>query len=121
MYLPIDLPHNDHKDGSKTNAPSARSTGAFPLGLVSYPLAVIGSHFTGIILAQGKARLAPSCPTLQAKRNFGQKNPAFGGMKPARSGALAKFLDYAKSRERVWIARRIDIAHHWRARHAAAR
>ena len=46
---------------------------------------MIGIHFTGIILAQGKARFAPQCPTLQAKRNaaFGQKNPASGGMKPA--------------------------------------
>jgi len=36
-------------------------------------------------LAQGKARFAPWCPTLQAKRNAAlrQKNPACGGMKPA--------------------------------------
>jgi putative urate catabolism protein len=39
--------------------------------------------------------------------------------RPGRAAALAKFLDYAKSRERVWIARRIDIAHHWRENHAA--
>jgi len=38
---------------------------------------MIGTHFTGIILAQGKARFAPQCPTLQAKRNAAlrQKNP----------------------------------------------
>jgi hypothetical protein len=26
---------------------------------------------------------------------------------------LAKFLDYVQSKEKVWIARRIDIARHW--------
>jgi len=30
-----------------------------PHDAVSYQLAVIGTHFTGIILAQGKARFAP--------------------------------------------------------------
>ena len=37
--------------------------------------------------------------------------------RPGRAAALAKFLDYAQSRERVWITRRIDIAGHWRERH----
>ena len=39
--------------------------------------------------------------------------------RPGRAAALAKFLDYAQSRERVWITRRIDIAGHWRERHPA--
>lgn len=34
--------------------------------------------------------------------------------RPARTAALAKFLRYVKSHEYVWIARRIDIANHWR-------
>jgi chitin deacetylase len=33
--------------------------------------------------------------------------------RPGRAAALARFLDYVQSRERVWIARRIDIARHW--------
>ena len=37
--------------------------------------------------------------------------------RPARAAALARFLDYVQSHERVWIARRIDIANHWRATH----
>ena len=37
--------------------------------------------------------------------------------RPGRAAALAKFLDYAKGRDRVWITRRIDIARHWRERH----
>ena len=37
--------------------------------------------------------------------------------RPGRIAALARFLDYAQSHERVWIARRIDIARHWRAVH----
>lgn len=34
--------------------------------------------------------------------------------RPARTAALAKFLRYVKSHDRVWVARRIDIAEHWR-------
>ncbi len=36
---------------------------------------------------------------------------------PARAAALARFLDYVRGHEDVWIARRIDIARHWLARH----
>ena len=32
---------------------------------------------------------------------------------PARAMALARFLDYAQSRDRVWICQRQDIARHW--------
>ncbi|MEN9226736.1 MAG: allantoinase PuuE [Thermostichus sp. HHBFW_bins_43] len=34
--------------------------------------------------------------------------------RPGRALALAKFLDYVQAHERVWLCRRIDIAHHWR-------
>jgi putative urate catabolism protein len=34
---------------------------------------------------------------------------------PSRAAALARFLDYAAARERVWICRRLDIARHWLA------
>ena len=37
--------------------------------------------------------------------------------RPGRLAALARFLDYVQSHERVWITRRIDIARHWRATH----
>ncbi len=33
--------------------------------------------------------------------------------RPGRIQALRRFLDYAKSHDDVWFARRIDIAHHW--------
>ena len=39
--------------------------------------------------------------------------------RPGRAAALARFLDYLQTREQVWIARRIDIADHWREHHAA--
>ena len=39
--------------------------------------------------------------------------------RPGRAAALARFLDYVQSHEKVWIARRIDIANHWRESHAA--
>jgi putative urate catabolism protein len=37
--------------------------------------------------------------------------------KPGRAAALARFLDYVQGHDRVWIARRIDIARHWLERH----
>jgi peptidoglycan/xylan/chitin deacetylase (PgdA/CDA1 family) len=40
--------------------------------------------------------------------------------KPGRIGALRRFLDHVQAKEQVWIARRIDIARHWRAVHPYA-
>ncbi len=37
--------------------------------------------------------------------------------RPGRFAALERFLDYVGSFDDVWIARRIDIARHWRQRH----
>jgi len=37
--------------------------------------------------------------------------------RPGRAGALARFMDYVQSHDRVWIPRRIDIARHWHAHH----
>jgi len=37
--------------------------------------------------------------------------------KPGRIGALRRFLDHIATREHVWVARRIDIARHWRSVH----
>ncbi|MBO0906016.1 allantoinase PuuE [Jiella sonneratiae] len=34
--------------------------------------------------------------------------------RPARAAALARFLDYVQSKPDVWVARRIDVARHWR-------
>lgn len=39
--------------------------------------------------------------------------------RPARIAALARFLDYVQAHERVWVARRIEIARHWQAVHPA--
>eukprot|EP00038_Savillea_parva_P026208 m.52270 g.52270 ORF g.52270 m.52270 type:complete len:333 (-) comp7361_c0_seq3:303-1301(-) len=33
--------------------------------------------------------------------------------RPGRARALARFLDYVKAHDRVWVCRRIDIARHW--------
>jgi putative urate catabolism protein len=40
--------------------------------------------------------------------------------RPARTAALARFLDYVQAQPDVWVARRIDIARHWQAAHPAA-
>lgn len=37
--------------------------------------------------------------------------------RPARAAALSRFLDYVQAHDKVWIARRIDIAQHWHATH----
>jgi putative urate catabolism protein len=37
--------------------------------------------------------------------------------RPGRAAALARFIDYVQSKDRVWLPRRIDIAWHWHAHH----
>jgi len=37
--------------------------------------------------------------------------------RPGRAAALARFLDYVKSKEKVWLTRRLDIARHWIMHH----
>ena len=37
--------------------------------------------------------------------------------RPGRMRALQRFLDHVERHDRVWIARRIDIARHWKAAH----
>ena len=39
--------------------------------------------------------------------------------RPGRLAALRRFVDYVHSRDNVWLARRIDIAEHWRNSHPA--
>jgi putative urate catabolism protein len=40
--------------------------------------------------------------------------------RPGRAAGLARFVEYATRHEGVWFARRVDIAHHWRAHHPYA-
>jgi len=37
--------------------------------------------------------------------------------RPGRAAALSRFLDYVQQHDRVWLCRRIDIAHHWHQYH----
>lgn len=37
--------------------------------------------------------------------------------RPGRAAALKRFIDYVKSHDKVWLARRIDIARHWQETH----
>ena len=39
--------------------------------------------------------------------------------RPGRFAALQRFLDYIEHHDRVWVCRRVDIARHWIAQHAA--
>ena len=38
--------------------------------------------------------------------------------RPGRVRALQRFLDHVQAHDHVWVARRIDIARHWKAQHA---
>jgi peptidoglycan/xylan/chitin deacetylase (PgdA/CDA1 family) len=40
--------------------------------------------------------------------------------RPARTRALERFLDHVQSHDSVWLARRIEIAEHWRRIHPPA-
>jgi OHCU decarboxylase len=40
--------------------------------------------------------------------------------RPGRSASLQRFIDYVKSHDNVWLARRIDIAEHWKTTHPYA-
>ncbi|HLJ70418.1 MAG TPA: 2-oxo-4-hydroxy-4-carboxy-5-ureidoimidazoline decarboxylase, partial [Roseiarcus sp.] len=40
--------------------------------------------------------------------------------RPGRAASLARFLDYVRGHDKVWVARRIDIARHWISRHPPA-
>ena len=37
--------------------------------------------------------------------------------RPGRTAALERFIDYVAGHDKVWFAKRIDIAHHWIATH----
>ena len=37
--------------------------------------------------------------------------------RPGRAAALKRFVEYVKGHDRVWLARRIDIARHWKEHH----
>jgi allantoinase len=37
--------------------------------------------------------------------------------RPARAASLQRLLDHVQTHDRVWIARRIEVADHWRATH----
>lgn len=39
--------------------------------------------------------------------------------RPGRTAALERFLDHVQAHDKVWIARRVDIARHWIATHPA--
>ena len=38
--------------------------------------------------------------------------------KPGRYESLKRFIDYVRSRDGVWLCRRVDVAKHWYAIHA---
>ena len=69
------------------------------------------------------AYLKDSFDTLYAEGKAGRPRMMNIGLhcrlvgRPGRAAALQRFIDYVKGHDKVWLARRIDIAHHWREHH----
>src|SRR5262249_5233231 len=69
------------------------------------------------------AYLKDSLDTLYAEGEAGAPKMMSVGLhcrlvgRPGRAAALARFIDYAAAKDKVWLPRRIDIAWHWHAHH----
>jgi OHCU decarboxylase len=69
------------------------------------------------------AYLKDSFDTLLAEGEAGRPRMMSIGLhcrlvgRPGRAAALKRFIEYVKSHDKVWLARRIDIARHWQATH----
>jgi OHCU decarboxylase len=65
------------------------------------------------------AYLKDSFDTLYAEGRAGAPKMLSVGLhcrlvgRPGRAAALARFLDYVRTHDRVWVATRLDIARHW--------
>lgn len=120
--------HSDHYgDDLPFYTKVTRSDGTFvPMLVVPYTLDCNDMRFS---LPQGYSHADPffqymkdSFDTLYAE---GQDCPRMMSIglhcrligRPGRFPALQKFLDYVASHDQVWVARRIDIARHWKAVH----
>jgi OHCU decarboxylase len=69
------------------------------------------------------AYLKDSFDTLYAEGKAGRPRMLNIGLhcrlvgRPGRAAALKRFIDYVKGHDKVWLARRADIARHWREHH----
>ena len=69
------------------------------------------------------AYLKDSFDTLYAEGKAGRPRMMNIGLhcrlvgRPGRAAALKRFIDYVKGHDKVWLARRIDIARHWKETH----
>ena len=100
-----------------------------PLVVVPYSLETNDMRFSaGPTYASGDdffTHLKDSFDVLYAEGEHAPKMMSIGlhcrlAGRPGRAAALARFLDYVQSHERVWVARRIDIARHWLRTHRPA-
>ncbi len=72
------------------------------------------------------AYLKDSFDTLYAEGRAGAPKMLSVGLhcrlvgRPGRAAALARFLDYVRNHDRVWVATRLDIARHWVRTHPPA-
>jgi len=117
-------------DAYADDLPYWRETAHGPLLVIPYTLDANDMRFA---TAQGFnsgdqffAYLKDSLDVLLAEGEAGAPKMLSVGLhcrlvgRPGRMAALSRFLDYALALPGVWIARRIDIARHWRAAHPHA-
>ena len=110
-----------------TSCPIGSSTAAMPQLIIPYTLDANDMRFA---TPQGFnsgdqffAYLKDSFDTLYAEGKAGRPSMMNIGLhcrlvgRPGRAAALKRFIDYVKSHDRVWLARRIDIARHWQEVH----
>ncbi len=83
-------------------------------------LATVGGFSSGIDL---EAHLRDSFDVLWREGEEGSPKMLSVGLharlvgRPGRLAALERFVDHVLSHDRVWVARRVDIARHWAATH----
>ncbi len=74
-----------------------------------------GDHFFAYLKDSFDALMAEGLAGRPAMMSVGLHCRLVG--RPGRAEGLKRFIDYVKSHDRAWIARRVDIARHWAAEH----
>ena len=68
-------------------------------------------------LSEGRVRRALRRGRDRAEDAVDRPCTAGSSAGPARAASLARFLDYVRGHDKVWVATRLDIARHWIAKH----